>query len=254
MIYYKEDYGIKTNKIRKFGLKLLFYCIGLFCLFVGKGWSQVEKPKNRPYADYRHFHLGFYVGIHTQDLVIFNKGQNKSLDKLPIYGEMPYFSPGFSVGIIANYSPFLNLDLKIIPSLHLGERTIAFANESQEHQNSFSLRSNMLELPIMIKYSSRRLNNIRPYVTGGVYGSLMIGQKVSSAIRFKLFDYGLKIGIGCDFYLKYFKLCPELTFGYGIPNVLEKNRPDLIEDPHRIYTQTLQKVSTRMFLLTINFE
>lgn len=224
-------------------------------LVIGHNWAQDERPKNRPYADFRHFHLGFHVGIHTQDLLLTNKGS--ALDKKgvpPIYGEMTMFSPGFSVGIIANYSPFLNLDIRLTPTLHLGERSLSFSNAQKEVLETLTLRSNMVEFPILVKYSSPRLNNIRPYIIGGIYGSLMVGQKSNAIIRFKPFDYGFKVGIGCDLYLTYFKLCPEFSLSYGIPNVLQYNRPDMAEDSNYIYTETIKKASTRMILFTINFE
>lgn len=220
----------------------------------GVAYAQKERPKNRPYADYRHFHLGFHIGFHTQDLVIANYGRTLQGAIAPLFAEVGSFSPGFSVGIIANYSPVLDLDLRLLPTLHLAERTIAYANAAKEPIEKFALRSNMVELPLMIKYSSRRLNNIRPYITGGVYGALVIGQRKGSPVKFKPFDYGGKIGIGCDIYLRYFKLSPELTLSYGIPNVIEYNRPDMAEDARLVYTQTLKRASTRMILFTINFE
>lgn len=245
----------RTNRTKQQAMWLtpLLLLLGIL-LFCGQAFAQEERPQNRPFADYRHFHLGFHVGIHTQDLILTNQGSALDNGFSPIYGEMPHFSPGFSVGIIANYSPLLNLDIRLVPSLHLGERTLSFSNTDKEEQESFALRSNMIELPLLVKYSSMRLNNIRPYIIGGAYGSLVVGQKKNSVIRFKPFDYGFKIGVGCDIYLRYFKLCPELTLSYGIPNVIDHNRPDMAEDPRLVYTATIKKASTRLILFTINFE
>lgn len=227
--------------------------VGVLSLFTALG--QVARPQHRPYADYRHFHLGFHVGIHTQDLIITNLGRSAGDGSSPaIYAEMPMFSPGFSVGIVANYSPLLGLDLRFVPTLHLGERTIAYANDKKEHLESFQLRSNAIEFPLLVKYSSLRLNNIRPYMLAGVYGSLAIGQRAKSVIRFKPFDYGFKVGVGIDIYLPYFKLAPELSLTYGLPNVIEHHRPDMADDSRYRYTQTIRGASTRMILFTILFE
>lgn len=242
----------RLSKITELAFRsLMLVVLSSVCLI---GFAQEEKPQNRPYADHRLFHLGFHVGLHTQDLVIANLGKLLEGASDPVYGEIPMFSPGFSVGIIANFSPMLGLDLRLIPTLHLGERTIAFSNSQKEELESFSLRSNMLEVPFMVKYSSRRLNNVRPYMTGGIYASLMIGQKANAVIRFKPLDYGIKVGVGCDFYLPYFKLSPEITLSYGFPNVLETERPDMAEDMRYRYTKTMRRISTRMILMTFNFE
>ncbi len=237
-------------------LNVIFALLCIVLISPYTAYSQREKPKNRPYADYRRFHLGFHVGTHTQDMVIQNFGKNSAISESgsSIFGEMEMFSPGFSVGIILNYSPILDLDVRLVPTLHLGERSIAFANEKKEQIDRFDLRSNMIELPLLVKYSSQRLNNMRPYIIAGPYTAFQIGQRVASPIKFKLVDYGMKIGVGCDIYLHFFKLCPELTFGYGIPNVIEYNRPELIDDNRLIYTQTIKRASTRMIMFTINFE
>ena len=37
----------------------------------------------------------------------------------------------------------------------------------------------------------------------------------------------VEVGLGCDFYLPFFKLIPELKFCFGLANLLKKDRPDL---------------------------
>ena len=36
--------------------------------------AQRERVKNQPYADMKWFHLGFHVGLHTQDLILTRSG------------------------------------------------------------------------------------------------------------------------------------------------------------------------------------
>ena len=74
-------------------------------------------------------------------------------------------------------------------------------------------------------------------------------------MRFKPFDTYLTIGFGCDFYLPYFKLIPELKFCFGLADILKKDRPELVEEPAKLdFTRSLDKVKSRMIVLTFYFE
>ena len=218
--------------------------------------AQIRRPQNRPYADYRHFHLGFHVGMNVQDLAVFNSGASFGSNPAR-YGTIAMYSPGFSVGMIGNWSPVIGIDIRLIPTLHLGERALTYTTLPRDENTPperFGLRSNLIEIPLMIKYSSRRLNNVRPYVTAGFYGAVEIGQKRNPEVLFKPFDYGVKVGLGCDFYLPYFKLSPELCFSFGFSDVVEHNRPDMTDDVRLYYTTALSKALSRMIVLTFNFE
>lgn len=233
--------------------------LGSLCLILGGivARAQRQEVQRRPYADYRTFHLGFHVGMHTQDLAIVNSGEVSSLGGgalgVPLYGEMMHYTPGFSVGLIADYTLKLNWELRFVPTLHLSERSISFSN-GKEQVEQLSSRSNLIEFPLLLKYSSERMNNIRPYMLLGGYAALQIGQKRGDAIHFKPLEYGLKVGIGCDIYLPFFKLCPELSFSYGLGDVIQHQRPDIADDARYQYTQALKSALPRMILLTFHFE
>ena len=87
-----------------------------------------------------------------------------------------------------------------------------------------------------------------------MFGALDIGRKKGNPILLKGRDFGLEFGIGCDIYLPYFKLCPELKFSFGLVDLLEKNRDDLVDQDLMKYTDALTKATSRMVTLTFNFE
>lgn len=98
------------------------------------------------------------------------------------------------------------------------------------------------------------MNNYRPYLIGGIYGAFDLGRKKGNPILLKGTDFGVEFGIGCDIYLPFFKLCPELKFSFGLVDLLEKDRSDLT-DPELIkYPNSLSKATSRMVTLTFNFE
>jgi len=99
-----------------------------------------------------------------------------------------------------------------------------------------------------------RWGNYRPFVAAGGYAALQLGTRSSELLHLRPIDYGLSIGAGCDLYFSFFKLSPQLTFSYGMGNVLDTDRPDLREDRRIYYTQALERVGTRMLLLSLSFE
>ncbi len=234
-------------------LNLFILLLGFFHMVL----AQTERVQNRPYADYKFFHWGFHVGLHTQDLVIDNTGhlfpdapEGVSL----MYASVPSYLPGFSVGVLMDYSPILNWNFRVTPTLHFGENKVAFSDVSNSRLETYSIRRNLVELPFLIKYSSVRFNNTRPYVIAGPYASFQIGQSLNSLLFFRPMDAGLAVGVGCDIYLPYFKLSPELRLSYGFANVLKQNRPEFADDNRRFYSQLISRMQSRMILLTFNFE
>jgi hypothetical protein len=76
----------------------------------------------------------------------------------------------------------------------------------------------------------------------------------SFALRLKPFDLYLEVGMGCDIYLPFFKLNPELKFCFGLLDIIRKDRSDLIDNTLMKYTQSVNGGRSRMIVLTLNFE
>jgi len=214
--------------------------------------AQKERVKNQPYADLKWFHLGFHVGLHSQDLILTNTGV--TTDGETWFAEIPSYSPGFSVGVIGDMymNPYFNL--RFTPSIHFGDKKFVFREKDTGEEFTTNVRSNYLHFPLNVKYTALRLNNYRPYLIGGVYGAIDIGRKKGNPLLLKSVDYGVEFGIGCDIYLPFFKLCPELKFSFGLANLLQKDRPDLLDKELMKYTDALSKATSRMVVLTFNFE
>ncbi|MDR1403615.1 MAG: PorT family protein, partial [Tannerellaceae bacterium] len=189
-------------------MRRLLLSLSLLCLLASGVKAQLEKVKNQPYADMKLFHLGFHVGLHTQDLILTNTGA-VTTDGQTWFAEIPFYSPGFSVGMIGDLfmNPYFNL--RFIPSIHFGDKKIVFRESKSGEEHPSTVRSNYLTFPLEVKYSSFRLNNYRPYLTAGVYGAFDLGRKKGESVLLKGMDYGITLGVGCDIYLPYFKLCPE---------------------------------------------
>jgi len=233
-------------------LKKIAYIFTLILLALPL-FAQKRKVQNQPYADYKMYHLGFHVGIHAQDLLLINNGL-ASPDGEKWFAEIPAYSPGFSIGVIGDMflNPYMNL--RLAPTIHFGDKALYFNEYTNHELKQISVRSNYLTVPLDLKISSMRLNNSRPYIIGGVYGAIDLGRKKGYALLLKQFDYGFEFGFGCNLYMPYFKLAPEIKFKFGLPDMLEKDRSDLLNEADKKYTNALNRATTRMVVITFNFE
>lgn len=215
--------------------------------------AQIRKVQNRPYIDQRIWHYGFLVGIHTQDYKLQNNGFVTE-EGQTWFADVPEYSPGFTVGVLAEYYINRFLALRIVPSLHFGDKRVVFREQASNEEVSQSVRSALISLPINLKFSAERFNNYRPYVMAGVNPMYDLSVKKSRPLLVKPFDFYVEVGMGCDIYLPFFKLIPELKFCFGLPNLLEKNRTDLTDKSLMKFTQSVDKINSRMIVLTFYFE
>jgi hypothetical protein len=216
-------------------------------------YAQRQQVQNRPYADQKLFSFGFTVGLSSQDLILSHTGFAQP-DGEVWFAEIPSYSPGFCVGIIADR--YLNeyFNVRTVPTLYFGEKQFVFREQNSGEEFKTTLKTNYLSFPVLLKFSSKRLNNIRPYMLGGGYANMEIGSKTNLPLRFNSMDYGLEIGFGCNFYTPMFKLCPELRFSFGLKDLINKDRSDLRDRDQLKYTEALSSGKMRMITLTFNFE
>ncbi len=228
--------------------------ISLLVPFETMGRDFNDKLMNRPYADMRSWHLGFSVGLHTQDLNFTNNGYVTDKGE-SWFVEQPAFSPGFCVNGLIDFRLNDYFNVRFTPGMYFGNRDIRMhdaATGAEERQN---IKSAHVVFPVDLKYSALRYRNVRPYIVGGVMPTYDVTKKRSDFLKLKPFDCYLTIGFGCDFYLPFFKFNPEIKFCFGLTDVLNPNRPDLADDPDKLkYTQSLSKATSQMVVLTFYFE
>lgn len=221
--------------------------------YVADAEGQVRKALNQPFADQKMYHLGFSIGVNAQDLILAHSGYIGDNGEA-WFAEIPSYSVGLSVGMIGDR--YLNefLNLRIAPTLNLGERRFIFKEQASKKEYETSLRSNYITVPLYLKFSAARIKNYRPYLLAGGYTAFDIGTKKDDVLRFKSMDFGLEFGVGCNFYFPLFKLCPELKFSFGLVDLIERERSDLSEKDLLKYTQALSSGKSRMISLVFNFE
>ena len=231
-------------------LDILFLFLLLLPL---SSFAQERKVQNKPYIDYRRLHYGFFVGAHLQDMEFVNNGY-VTPEGESWYADIASYNPGFSVGVLAELRLSTHFSLRAIPTMHFGQNTIVFREQNSGEVSRQQLKTTYLSLPFHVKYAAERFNNYRPYVTAGVSPMLNLTVKKQKQLLLKKFDFMVEVGLGCDFYLPFFKLIPEVKFAFSLLDVLEKDRSDLLDSNYLKYTQSVDGVASKMIILSFYFE
>lgn len=229
------------------------YILFLLILTATTLFAQQRKVQNKPYIDYRRLHYGFFVGVHMQDLELVNNGYITPEGE-QWYADVAAYSPGFSVGVLADLRINSFLSLRLIPTMHFGDKTVVFREKNSDERERQQIKSTYISLPLEVKFTAERFNNYRPYVIAGVSPMVDLTVKKQRPILVKPFDLMLEFGLGCDFYLPFFKLNPELKFAFSILDILDKNRSDLIDMNYLKYTESLGGATAKMVVLSFYFE
>lgn len=213
-----------------------------------------DKLLNCPYADLRPWHLGFSVGMHTQDIRFTHNGfitpEGESW-----FMEQPSFQPGFNVNGLFDMRLNDYFNVRFTPGLYFGNRDFRFKETNSGEVLRQSLKSAYLVFPIDVKFSALRYRNLRPYFTTGIMPAIDLTRKSGEYIKLKGGDFYLTCGFGCDFYLPYFKFIPEVKFCFGLIDVIDNKRPDLTDDPATFkITQSISKAVSSMVVFSFYFE
>lgn len=209
---------------------------------------------NRPYSDQRPWHLGFSIGAYAGGLNFTHNG-HIAPDGPQWRIEQPDYQPGFCVNGLAELRLTDYLSLRFTPGMYFGSYDVQMRDMTTGDRRNQNIKNAYVVAPIELKYSALRHHNYRPYVVGGVMEAFDVSKRRSDYIKLAAADTYLTVGFGCDLYLPYFKLVPELKFGFGLGNLLQTKRPDLEDDPGKmVITESLQRVSGKMIVLTFYFE
>ena len=248
-------------------MRRYFYILlmGFICLSASA--QSDRRVQNKPYIDLRTLHFGILIGTHLQDIEFENVGPHMMVDPDGVESEQyvlceaDKWNPGFSVGVLAELRLSSNFSLRFTPTMHFGGKHLTFVNMKQldaqgRHiQETQDMKNTYVSLPLDIKFAAPRWNNHRPYIMAGINPMINLSGSDQDPILLKRYNTMLEIGLGCDFYLPFFKLIPELKFCFGLGDVLDKNHINELRDANlRAYAGSVSSAQSKMFVLTFYFE
>ncbi len=218
-------------------------------------WSQGQKQvQYLPYEDLKPYHFGFLVGFHTQDLLFDHSGFVDEEGRR-WYGSIPSYAPGFSVGVIGDWRLTDFLSLRLTPTIHFGSKDVALISDTPNDRPLMTtVRSNYIMWPIDLRYRGARSGNYRPYLLGGFSAGVDMGRNKQAPLLLEPVNTYLEVGFGCDIYLPYFRLVPELKCCLGLGDVLVHHRTDEASEIYWKYTQAFDRITSRLMVLSFQFE
>jgi Outer membrane protein beta-barrel domain len=240
------------NRSRRRMNKKTYLLLLLGVLLWSSSFSQV-KVENLPKYDRKLFHFGFTVGFNQMDFAIKRVQNPHYADTLLTLFTQP--EGGFQIGIVSNMRIHDNFDLRFIPTLSFGDRVLNYSLKTQDTtilSQSKRIESTFIDFPVYVKFKSNRLTNFRAYVlAGGKYSLDLASQKDKEdyneyIVKLKRHDFSGEVGVGFDFYLEYFKFAVELKMSYGLT--------DLLYRENNVYTNSIERLNSKMFWLSFTFE
>ena len=237
------------------------------CLTALMAMAQERKVQNKPYTDLRPLHLVILVGMNLQDIELENVGPQSILQEdgtmktQTIVCDDDKWNAGFSVGVLADLRLSQHLNLRFTPTMHFGAKHLTFYNmteltaEGRLTELTQDMKTTYMSFPLDLKFSAERWNNYRPYIIAGVNQLVNLTSKNQDYLQLKRADTMIEVGLGCDLYLPFFKLIPELKFCYSLTNAIDWRHADELQDTNkRMYANAVKSGQTKMIVLTFYFE
>ena len=249
-------------------MKRTIITIIVVCCTMLTASAQIDrKVQNKPYIDLRIMHFGILVGLNLQDIEFENTGpqtiynEDGTQHEELILCDADKWNPGFTVGVLGELRMTDNFSLRFTPQMHFGAKHLTFLNmkqldeEGHPFRQTQDMKNTYVSLPIDLKFAAPRWNNHRPYIMAGINPTMNLTSGEQDMVRIKRFNTMMEIGLGCDFYLPFFKLIPELKFCFGLGDVLDKNHKNELRDENlKAYAGSVSSAQSKMIVLTFYFE
>lgn len=210
-----------------------------------------EKIKNLEDFDNKPWSWGYFLGLNTYDFKFeyAEEGLDVTLNK----------KIGFNVGLIGNMRINEYLDLRLEPGVMFVDRELIF-NEVTDplwaDKNDRSVKSTYIHVPLLLKVSTKRYNNFKPFVEAGISTSWNLSSNeknpddnYAGEFRMKTHTYYWEVGFGIDLYLFYFKFTPSIRGVFALSDELVRdNHPD------SQFTGNIDKMMSRGVFLNFKFQ
>ncbi|MFK5958595.1 MAG: porin family protein [Lutibacter sp.] len=191
---------------------------------------------------------GYYLGINKKSFKITYLTPNTFIDITS--------TAGFEVGLIGDLKLHKNINLRLEPGLSSNTKTLVFTNiEGSEYIKTREVNGTYLRIPLLLKLSSNRLNNMRPYVVGGVSYDFNFSSNqdnpndnLDGEFRMTKNNFMYEIGVGVDLYLPFFIFSPSIRGVFAINNELVRD-----VDPNSQWTGPIDYFGTRGVFIKFAF-
>ena len=235
-------------------MRQFIYIILLFlCCFSSSAQEHTvgKKALNYQRHDNRAIHFGFCLGLNVMDFSITNSYNNYRTDSL--LANVTDLSMGFQIQAVSAARITDQLELRFLPGVAFGQRQLMYYRNDRLYDDHQILESSYIELPLLLKYKSKRINNYRGFIVGGLNPRFDLAKTYREEdqiyLDLKLNDLCYELGGGFDFYLPNFKFSIELRGSWGMFNILN-NR----STPHPEFQNAIEKLRSSVYMISFYIE
>lgn len=213
-----------------------------------------ERVLNNENFDKPRLSYGYYLGLNSYDFNIDYKSNLKDIQVIK--------STGFNVGLVGNIRINDFFDLRLEPGLVMSNRTLSYSGTYfeglifDESDTEREIRSTYIHIPLLLKISTKRINNIKPFIVAGVSTALNLSSNQDNPddnsqgnFRLKKNNIFYEMGIGIDIYLTWFKFTPSIR---GVFSLSDEHVKDF--DSNSPWTRNISKMQTRGVFVNFTFQ
>lgn len=192
-------------------------------------------------------YFGFFLGLNSYNYKIDYKTVGPDI--------LADNSMGFNVGLVTNVRLQEYLDLRFEPGLYYSSKVLHYPNFASQNDATRQVNGTYINFPLLLKFSSLRTGNIRPYLLGGASANLNLSSNAKSTddnleqrFRVKSWTTNYELGFGIDIFSEYFIFSPSIRGSFGISDELIRDK-----DPNSPWTGNIESMKSRAVLINFTF-
>ncbi|KIA82695.1 porin family protein [Flavobacterium sp. AED] len=222
--------------------------------FTLNGFSQFTKSmfSKDPIINLENFqnkrlYFGYYLGFNSYDFKIDYKtvGPDIQVKK----------TTGFNVGIVGDLKLHEYINLRFEPGLYYTKRDLYYPGFTKKIDALREVNSTYIHFPLLLKFSSLRTGNVRPYIEGGLSTTLnlssnskSIDDNLEQRFRVKPWTTNYELGFGIDLFSEYFIFSPSIRGVFGLKDELIRDK-----DPNSPWTSNIESIKSRAVFINFTF-
>ena len=227
--------------------RIIFFLVSFMAIGQTKNIFAKDPIINQENFDKQKLHWGYFLGFNSYDYKIDYLQPNQYIEVTK--------TTGFNVGLVGDLRLQEYINLRFEPGLYVTQRNLKYSNFVNERDALREVKGTNIHFPLLLKFSSKRTGNIRPYLLGGVSSTLNLGSNAKSIddnlqqrFRVKQWTFNYEIGFGIDLYTEYFKFTPSIRGVFGLNDELIRDI-----DPNSPWTGNIDALKTRAVFINFTF-
>ena len=232
--------------MKKISILFILFSISTQAQF-GRSTFAKDPIINLENFDKQRVYWGYFLGFSNFDFKVDYKTPGQDIN---VVG-----NTGFNVGLVGVLRLQEYVELRFEPGLYYASRTLTYQGFTSDVDALREVKATYIDFPLLVKFSSLRTGNVRPYLVGGVSATLNLSSNSKSKddnseqrFRVKPWTQNYQLGFGIDLYFEYFKFSPSIRGVFGLNDELIRD-----DDPNSPWTGNIESMKTRAILINFTF-